>query len=282
MTGLCDLHAHSTCSDGTFSPTELLKEAERVGLRAVALTDHNTLTGLPEFLEAGRNSEVETVPGIEFSTEYLGKELHILALFVKETHYEVIGHRLEDFQRRKEESNRALVAALAAAGMEIDYDAIRRAARGSVNRACIAAAMVKKGYITSVKQGCATVLSAGGGFYVPPKRPDALETVAFIRELGCVSVLAHPFLNLDEKQLQHFLPMAKEQGLVGMEVLYPMFSLAETELAAQMAARYGLLPSGGSDFHGKNKPHIALGRGTGDLRVPVEFLDALKKSEKFC
>ncbi len=280
MTALCDLHTHSNCSDGTFTPTELLKEAEKIGLSAIALTDHNTLTGLPEFLAAGQNSPVETVPGIEFSTEYQGKELHILALFVKLEHYDVINSRLEDFQRRKEQSNRELVAALAKAGMEIDYDTIRREARGSVNRACIAAAMVEKGYLSSVKEGFATCLAPGGGFYVPPKRPDALETVAFIRDLGCVSVLAHPFLNLKEEPLRQFLPLAKERGLVGMEVLYPIFSPEETVLAADMAAQFGLLPSGGSDFHGKNKPHIALGRGTGELQVPLAFLEDLKKATK--
>ena len=257
MKGFCDLHTHSLYSDGTLSPKDLICLAESLGLDAVALTDHNTIDGLPEFLAAGEGAQVEAVPGIEFSSEFEEKELHILALFVKPEQYPAIQEWVAIFHRRKEESNRALVDALAAAGMAIDYETLRRESKGSINRACIAAAMVKK-------------------FYVPPKRPNSVETVAFIHSLGAIPVLAHPFLTLDEAALRRFLTLAKAAGLVGMEVFYPKYSPETTALSADIAKEFGLEFSGGSDFHGENKPQIQLGTGKGTLRIPTEILHRLQ------
>ena len=161
MTGYCDLHTHSTFSDGTFTPTELVAAAEKLGLTAVALTDHNAVTGLSEFLEAGKDSTVETVPGVEFSTEYLGTELHILALYLKEEHFPTVTAMMEDFRIRKEQSNEDLVAALAKDGMVIDYDAVKAAAGGYINRAHIAAELARLGYSESIKAAFKGLLAPG-------------------------------------------------------------------------------------------------------------------------
>jgi len=139
----CDLHVHSHFSDGTWPPAAIIAEAERIKLDAVALCDHNTVAGLPEFLAAGKNSPVETVPGIEFSTDYQGTELHILALFVKPEHYEAITRMMEDWKKRKEQSNIDLVAALNRAGYDLSYDTIQRKSNGYINRAHIAAALTE-------------------------------------------------------------------------------------------------------------------------------------------
>ena len=276
MTGYCDLHTHSTFSDGTFTPAELVAEAEKLRLSAVALTDHNAVTGLPDFLEAGKNSPVEPVPGVEFSTEYEGTELHILALWLEEAHFAEVTALLEDFRLRKERSNEDLVEALAKAGMVIDYEAVKAAAGGYINRAHIAAELARMGYTESIQAAFRGILSPGAGFYTPPKRLDAYDAIRFIKALGAVAVLAHPLLNLDEKALLAFLPEAVAAGLDGMEVLYPRYTPEETALAEKLAAKFGLLPSGGSDFHGENKPDIALGTGRGSLRVPQRFLLGLK------
>jgi predicted metal-dependent phosphoesterase TrpH len=275
MTGFCDLHTHSTFSDGTFTPTELVAAAERLGLSAVALTDHNTIAGLPEFLTAGKGRSVETVPGVEFSTEYNGIELHILALYLKEEHFPTVTAMMEDFRVRKEKSNEDLVAALAKDGMVIDYEAIKAGAGGYVNRAYIAAELTRLGYTESIKAAFKRLLAPGAGYYTPPKRLDAYDTIRFIKSLGAVAVLAHPFLNMNEAELRAFLPQAVVVGLDGMETLYPRYSPEETALAETIATEFGLLPSGGSDFHGDNKPDIALGTGTGELRVPCHFLGKL-------
>jgi len=275
----CDLHTHSRFSDGTLTPTQLIGAAEAEGLAAVALCDHNTVSGLPEFTAAAEGSSVEAVPGIEFSTEYHGIELHILALYLPRQHWDSVQLRMEDYDRRKEESNLALIDALAGAGYPLDYGAIKAATpEGHINRAHIAAALTKQGFTPSIQAAFSTLLSPKHGLYVPPRRPDAFETVRLIRSMDAVSVLAHPFLNLKtEEALRVFLTTAKECGLQAMETLYPLYSDETTALSVRLAEEFGLLQSGGSDFHGDNKPDIRLGRGRGNLRVPVDFCYKMKK-----
>ena len=277
---MIDLHTHSTFSDGTLTPTELIRKAERLGLSAIALTDHNTVEGLPEFLVAGKESTVEAVPGVEFSTEYQGIELHILALFVEPAQYAPITALLEDFRQRKERSNEELVENLRHVGICIDYESLRASADGYLNRAVIGAEMLKMGYVTSVQEAFRKYLAPERGYYIPPRRPDAYETIRFIKSLGTTAVLAHPFLNLTETQLRQFLPEAVACGLDAMETEYPKYA-PETMLLAQVIAEdYGLLPSGGSDFHGKNKPDIAMGTGRENLYVQDSWLMPLRSRIK--
>lgn len=277
---LCDLHTHSTCSDGTLTPTELVELALEKNLAAVALTDHNTVAGLPEFLEAARGTELEAVPGIEFSVDYGDIELHILGLFVKPEHYGPITERVEDMLRRKEQSNIDLVKNLEQAGIFLSYEDIKAATTtGQVNRALIAAEMLRKGYVGSIQEAFSKYLKQSHGYYNPPKRPDAFETIRFIRSLGAVAVWAHPFLNLKtEEAIREFLPEACKAGLQGMEVFYPKFDENQTALALQLVKEFGLQPSGGSDFHGENKPDIQLGSGKGSLFLPITLLEGLKSS----
>jgi predicted metal-dependent phosphoesterase TrpH len=277
---LCDLHTHSTCSDGTLTPTELVKLALEKNLAAVALTDHNTVAGLPEFLEAARGTELEAVPGIEFSVDYGDIELHILGLFVKPEHYGPITERVEDMLRRKEQSNIDLVKNLEQAGIFLSYEDIKAATTtGQVNRALIAAEMLRKGYVGSIQEAFSKYLKQSHGYYNPPKRPDAFETIRFIRSLGAVAVWAHPFLNLKtEEAIREFLPEACKAGLQGMEVFYPKFDENQTAQALQLVKEFGLQPSGGSDFHGENKPDIQLGSGKGSLFLPITLLEGLKSS----
>lgn len=274
---MIDLHTHSTFSDGTLTPTQLVREAEKAGLTAIALTDHNTVEGLPEFLAAGQGSSVNTIPGVEFSTEYEGIELHILALFVQPEHYDRITEEMEQFRIRKEDSNLQLVTALNRAGFCIDYDKIRREAKGYVNRALIGAEMLSMGYVTSVQEAFKKYLAPEQGYYVPPRRADAYEMIRFIKSMGLVAVLAHPFLNLNESQLRRFLPEAVACGLDAMETAYPKYEDMTTLLAQVVAEDFGILPSGGSDFHGANKPDIALGTGRGNLQIPDGVLQSLER-----
>ncbi len=272
---LCDLHTHSTYSDGTWTPAQLISGAEQAGLSAIALCDHNTVSGLPDFLTAAKNSPVEAIPGVEFSTEYRGRELHILGLSVERAHYDEVNDLLQQFLQRKDKSNRDLVTRLNQAGMALDYDAIREQCAGSINRAVIGAQMLRLGYCESVQQAFSDWLSPKKGFYVPPLRPDAFETISFIGSIGAVAVLAHPFLALNEQELREFLKPAKEAGLKAMEVQYSLYSRETTELSAQLVREFGILPSGGSDFHGDNKPDIRLGVGKGNLHIPLSYWEDL-------
>lgn len=272
---LCDLHTHSNFSDGTATPAELIHLAEEAGLAAVALCDHNTVEGLPDFLKAAEGSVVEAVPGIEFSTEYRGTELHIVGLFLTPAHYGPVNDLLAEAMQRKEESNRQLVARLREHGLPMDYETIRAETKGRINRAVIGAYMVRRGICASVKEAFDQWLEPECGFYVPPARPDALQVIRFIKSIGAVAVLAHPLLDMEEAQLRRFL--AEAQGLDGMEVYYSEFDETQQTLAGKIAEEFGLVKSGGSDFHGENKPHIRMGVGRGDLAVPRNSLEELKK-----
>ena len=274
---MIDLHTHSHYSDGCDSPAQLVRQAQEAGLAAIALCDHNTLAGLPEFLEAGKKSPVKTVPGIELTTEHEGKELHILALFLKQEHYGPIRELLGEYRRQKERSNRALVEALRQAGMELDYDRLARDKKDYVNRAHIGQALLEKGYVESVKEAFRKYLSPDSGFYVPPRRPDACRTIHLVRQLGAVPVLAHPLLSVSEDRLRAFLPEAVKNGLAAMEVYYTEYTPKQTALARGIAAEFGLLPSGGSDYHGTVKPEICLGVGRGTLVVPDSILPPLEE-----
>jgi predicted metal-dependent phosphoesterase TrpH len=238
------------------------------------------VAGLPEFLEAARGTELEAVPGIEFSVDYGDIELHILGLFVKPEHYGPITERVEDMLRRKEQSNIDLEKNLEQAGLFLSYEDIKAATTtGQVNRALIAAEMLRKGYVGSIQEAFSKYLKQSHGYYNPPKRPDAFETIRFIRSLGAVAVWAHPFLNLKTESAVHeFLPEACKAGLQGMEVFYPKFDENQTALALQLVKEFGLQPSGGSDFHGENKPDIQLGSGKGSLFLPITLLEGLKSS----
>ena len=271
----CDLHTHSDHSDGTCTPAEVIQLAKEAGLRAVALCDHNTVSGLPEFLAAAEG--IEAIAGTEFSVDHKGTELHVLALYLKPEDYDAVTARTEKFLQDKEQSNIDLCKALTGAGYPLDYEKIKAATiDGFVNRAVIGAEMVRLGYVESVQQGFKTLLSQKHGYYKPPVRPDVFETIRFIKSLGAVAVLAHPFLNLSRQELEAFLPVAVEAGLDGMEVLYSKYSSEQTQAAFELAEKYGLLPSGGSDFHGENKPDIAVGTGRGGLKIPYDWAWQIK------
>ena len=273
---MIDLHTHSNCSDGSLTPTQLLHTAEAEGLEAIALCDHNTVAGLPEFMEAAKKSTVKAIPATEFSVDYRGAELHIVALFLPEESWAAVTERVERLRRDKEESNIALIAALRAGGYDITYEEVLEIARGEwVNRAHVGRVLTQKGYMTSVKEAFATVLNRGGGFYVPPRLPDAFETIGFIKAQGAVAVLAHPLLSLKARQLPEFLEQAKAVGLDAMETMYPLFDREETAFLKDLAKTCGLLESGGSDFHGAAKPDIRLGTGKGNLNVSMACLEAL-------
>ena len=281
MAVFCDLHTHSTFSDGTDTPTALIALAEEKGLGAIALTDHNTVAGLPEFLVAAQGKSVRAIAGTEFSTDYNGTELHILGLFLKQEHFAEVTERLEDYHRRKEQSNVDLVAKLNAGGFSIDYGRIKNSTpEGQVNRALIAAELTRLGYTASIQDAFKKLLSPKCGYYVPPTRPDPFETVRFIKSLGAVAVLAHPFLNLKEAQLREFLAQAVPCGLDAMETRYSTYDEETTVLAETIANEFGILHSGGSDYHGGNKPHIQLGIGQGNLTISCVLVDNMEKRIK--
>ncbi len=276
---ICDLHTHSVFSDGTWTPQEVVDGAIAAGLSAVALTDHNTVDGLHNFINAARGKNIEIVTGTEFSVNYNGKELHILGLFISPEKFDDITSLMSIIHKRKEKANRALIDALKADGYELDYDALASVTpTGRINRAHVAGAMVEKGYADSVKDAFYKFLLPSAGYYTPPKMFTAQEIIDFIDSIGAVSVWAHPFLSLSEPEVLKFL--SETEGLCGMECYYPTYDEATTKSALEIADRFGLLPSGGSDFHGARKPGIELAVGKGNLEIPYEWYLAFKEKRK--
>ncbi len=274
---ICDLHTHSVFSDGTYTPPEIIDEALKLGLSAVALTDHNTADGLPEFIGYAKDKEIEAVAGAEFSVDYNGKELHLLGLFIPEDSFSRVTELMKAVNDRKEQSNIDLVNALSEAGIYLDYNEIKKATpNGKVNRAHIAAVLTEKGYTESIKQAFKELLSPSVGYYKEPQRPTVWEMIDFVLEIGAIPILAHPFLNLSRNELEAFLPLAKERGLVGMECHYSTYTSEEAEVSVALAQRFGLKVSGGSDFHGANKPDIKLGTGKGELNVSYSCFEEMR------
>jgi predicted metal-dependent phosphoesterase TrpH len=278
---ICDLHIHSIYSDGTCSPEEIIDLAIKHKISAIALTDHNAIDGLPHLISASAGKNIDIATGTEFSVDYNGKELHLLALFIKPEFFNKISDLMKGWIDEKEQSNINLVKALVQAGFDISYDEIKAATpNGKINRAHVATAMLKKGYVTSVEEAFKTYLSKDGVYYKEPHRTDVFEMLDFINSIGAVSVLAHPFLNLSKDELQIFLPLAKQRGLIGMECYYSLYDTETTSASLYLADKFQLLKSGGSDFHGLRKPDIDLGVGKGNLKVPYEWYLELKKMAK--
>ncbi|MBR7117619.1 MAG: PHP domain-containing protein [Clostridia bacterium] len=276
---LCDLHAHTHFSDGSLSPTELVKLAESVGLGAIALTDHNSIAGVPELLIAAREEGIHAIPGIEFSTDFRGTELHVIALGVTEDMYERINALVDGVREEKRLAMDKLISDLIAAGYKIEPERIYSGVKGIVNRAHVATELVRCGYATDRSDAFERILYSGGPFYKEPKYTDTVECISFIKSLGAVSVLAHPFLNIDEATLRELLDLTRG-SLDAIEVIYSEYDDETTELSRKIADEYGLLYSGGSDFHGKNKPDIGLGCGKGNLRIPLSFAEKMNLLEE--
>ena len=276
---ICDLHTHSTFSDGTMTPEELVLAAKAAGLSAVALTDHNTVAGLPSFLAAAERHGIEGIAGIEISSSLGAREMHIVGLGIRPECFAAVDAYLTTYRSAKEESTRALIAALSAAGYPLDYSAIVKKTEGQPNRAHIATALCEAGYVSSVNEAFSRLLDKKHGLYREPVRPTPADTVAFLHSVGARAVLAHPFYDFDEEELSAFLAEMRtwEQPFDGMEILYSEYTTDKEAAATRLAAEFGLLPSGGSDFHGDRKPGISLGSGRGNLLIPYDFWETLKQ-----
>ena len=273
---ICDLHTHTSFSDGSLTPTELIALAKESGLSAIALTDHNTIGGVEEFIRASEGTGVLAIPGIEFSTDYEGTELHIVALGVKPEFYSEISALMDSVREKKRLAMEKLLDDLIAAGYNIDKDKISDGVQGIINRAHVATELVRCKYAKDRAEAFDKILYSGGPFYKEPRYTPAGEMIDFISKIGAVSILAHAFLSLKtEARIRAFLDTVRGR-LDGMEVYYSEYSEEETKASMALAEEYDLLVSGGSDYHGKNKPDIALGVGYCNLAIPFELIEKMK------
>jgi len=276
---LIDLHTHTTASDGSLTPAQLVAAAHRAGLKAVAVTDHDTVAGLEEALAAGRGLAMEVVPGVEISLEVgLAGGAHLLGLWVRPGHPALL-KGLAQVQEARRRRNPLILAKLNGLGLALDMTEVNaQAGGGQVGRPHIAMALAAKGYAASTGEAFNRWLKAGGPAYVAKERLSPAQGIGLVRAAGGVPVLAHPgLLDLDRPGLEALARRLRSVGLEGLEAYYSEHDAATQRGLAYLAARLGLVLSGGSDFHGDAKQRIRLGAGKGDLRVPASLLAALKQ-----
>lgn len=276
-----DLHTHTTASDGSLSPGELVAAAKQAGLKAVAVTDHDTIDGLTEAAAAGRDLGMEVIPGVEISVERADSDsgMHMLGLWVEPGHAE-LGAFLDRLKQGRAERNPKIVAKLNELGIPVTMEMVQEiSGGGQVGRPHLAQALVKVGATGSTQEAFNRYLGNGKKAYVPKFRFQPDEAIAMLRKAGALPVLAHPgLLELGKQALERLITGLKGMGLMGVEAYYSEHRPATTKALVSLAARLDLVVSGGSDFHGAAKPAIALGRGKGGLAVPASLLAGLAQA----
>ena len=278
---MVDLHVHSNKSDGTFTPSELVTMAIEKNLTALALTDHDTTDGLEELANAAAGKPLAFVPGIELSTEYEGKDIHIVGLFIDPTQSDFRAH-LKAFVESRDDRNRKMCANLQEAGIPISYEALQEANPGSViTRAHYGTWLLEHGVVSSVADAFSKYLGDHTPYFVPREKVTPQQAVSLIQKAGGLAILAHPILyRMSRERLDILVRCLKEVGLTGIEAIYATYNSREENQIRQLASKYDLLLSGGSDFHGFAKPKLELGTGYGHLCVPDEVYFSLKKEHE--
>jgi predicted metal-dependent phosphoesterase TrpH len=267
-----DLHTHSLASDGTDSPAALVRKAAALGLSAIALTDHDTLSGLEQAAAEAEKAGPELVPGVEIAVQYGAGELHLLGLFVN-PNSPGLGAALAEIRAGREKRNLAILDKLKTLGLPLAMEEVRGQAMG---RPHIARAMIRRGYVLGWREAFERYLGMGRAAYVPRELPTPAAGIGLIRQEGAIAVLAHPFLSpsMSAPGLDALLARLRSDGLQALEAWHNAHDPEKTRICLDLARKHCLLVSGGSDYHGLNKKGVHLGGGK--ERVPYAVLEALK------
>ncbi len=279
--GQIDLHVHSIRSDGTMTPKELVDYAVSKGLKAMALTDHDTVDGIDEIMEYAKDKPVEIIPGIEYSTQYNERDVHIVGLFIDHKAPVFLAY-LARLRQSRIDRNHKLCANLRSAGIDITYEALLAAFPDAViTRAHYAKFLLDKGYVKSRDEAFERYLGDHTPYFVHREKVTPEEVIDVTRRAGGIPVLAHPTLyGLGSEQLDLLIGRLKAAGLMGIETYYSTYSPSEEKKIKALADKYGLLPSGGSDFHGENKPGLDLATGYGRLYIHEEVLAQMRRARE--
>ena len=280
--GRVDLHIHTTASDGTFTPSEVISHAHELKLKAIAITDHDTLAGSKEALLLGIPASLDFLTGVEISAAsppfYAGSgSFHLLGYSIRLDDPE-LNHALEKLQQARKNRNPAIISRLNNLGISITLDEVRRqAGEGQLGRPHIAQLLVKKGVVKGMDEAFERFLGADGPAYVDKYRIECHQAIKLILDAGGIPVLAHPgLLNCKNgDQFDELIAGLKVMGIQGVEVYYSEHTPEQTHLFAELAQRHELLLTGGTDFHGAIQPEIKMGSGKGNLFVPYELYEKL-------
>lgn len=275
---MIDLHTHSTESDGTLTPAELMQLAADIGLSAIALTDHDTVSGLSKAKPVAEQLGLELVPGIELSTDYNGTEVHMLGFYIDNTNPAFLA-KLQEFINSRDIRNEKMAFLLQKEGFDITLEKLYQEYPGSViTRAHFARYLAEHGFVKDRNTVFRKYLGDNCRCYVPREKISPFEAIDLIHLGGGLSFFAHPVLcHMNHDRLRFFIKDLKEAGLTGMEAIYSMNTPGDERNMKKLAEEFDLLISGGSDFHGENKPHIHLGTGKGNLHIPENILDDIKR-----
>ena len=275
---IVDLHVHSTKSDGSYTPSELVTYALEKGLTAFALTDHDTTDGIDEALKAAEGKPIEVIPGIEFSSEYEGKDIHIVGLYI-DYQSDFFKRRLVNFVNGRIIRNKEMCRRLTEHGMPVTYEELTSEFPDSViTRSHYAKYLLNHGYTKSLKEAFDRYIGDNCPCFVPRKKITPMRAVEIILKAGGIPILAHPILyHMSDARLEKLVATLKDMGLLGIEAVYSTYSPSEERQMRTLAAKYDLCISGGSDFHGNAKPGLDLATGYGKLFIPEEILINLKK-----
>lgn len=276
--GYIDLHVHSSASDGTLTPSQVVQLAVSQKLEAIALTDHDTADGIPEAMDAARRAGLELIPGIELSCEYHGKEIHILGLFIHpdEPAFAAEIRSLLEIRTRR---NLEMLCRFQEAGFSITLQDLQAGNPNTViTRAHFARVLTEKGYASSMDQAFKKYLRYGGPYCMRKERITPEHALKILRDNHAFPSLAHIMqYKLSWEENEKLISDLKKSGLMGLEVYHSSHHQGQIPRLQQLAAHYGLLPTGGSDFHGANKPDIQIGIGRGNLRLSYGLLTDIKK-----
>lgn len=273
-----DLHVHSTCSDGTCTPTELVSYAARKHLAAFALTDHDTMDGIAEAEAAAKEAGIELVKGVEFSTEYEDRDVHILGLDVQ-PEQAGFAKQLLAFRDSRDSRNEEMAQRLRTLeGIPVTVSELRTLyGNATITRAHFGRWLFENGYVRSIKEAFDRYLGDDCPCFVPRKRTSPAQAIQLILQAGGIPILAHPLLyRLTDPELEALVLELKAAGLQGLEAIYSTNTGFDESKLRRLARKMDLKISGGSDFHGKNKPLIDLGTGKGNLKIPYEILENLR------
>lgn len=277
-----DLHVHSNCSDGTFSPAELVDLALEKDLVAFALTDHDTVDGVAPALAAAKDRNIEVIPGIELSCEYevasgRKKEIHILGYHIDYTQQSLLD-ALKKVGEERDNRNIKMCENLRQAGFPIDYESLtKRFGNTILTRAHFARFLLEQGAISSIDSAFKKILSDKGPYFVHRRYLTPEEGIRLIENAGGIPVLAHPLLyKLSTAEIRRMVEELKALGIRGIEAMYSRNKGNDEGFVRSLAREFDLFITGGTDFHGANKPDLEIGYGTGKMRIPVMLLEALK------
>ncbi len=274
---MVDLHVHSNRSDGSYTPRELVDYALEKGLSAFALTDHDTTAGINEAVSYAEGKPLEVIPGVELSTEYEGRDIHIVGLYINQG-MPGFAEYLKEFQNSRELRNEKMCERLRAYGIDITLEELKLEFPGAViTRGLYAKYMLKKGYIKSMTEAFDRYIGDHGPCFVAREKITPEQAVGFIKSAGGLSILAHPPLyRMSRTRLEILVERLKAAGLDGIEAKYTTYSSTEEREMKEIAAKFNLAISGGSDFHGTTKPKTDLGIGYGSLYIDESVLAHLK------